>query len=325
MLAAQGGVHYPGGDACMGPLHLPPQNQNPIPNANPNHTQQYLQGPPVAPPTPPMMHATTTTAAAAASVLSPVPPHLELSRKLVHNRSRRPENAGADATDAAAAAGGLMPYSQLATVYLGDGNDTEPNGLPANIPGAHPPGAYPHPQPPTAHSAVDRSTTFHPKHGGGGSGSQLDTRGGAAAAMHHYGQTMNGVGGRGGGGAGAAGGLYGHGHGHHHHGGEGGGDSQGVHYGQTVRGVGAPKQQGSSAAGSAGSGSGSGTVGHPIPRGPPLRTPSGGGLPRPGTGTSATYAQAKHAQLTLKDLETARRLMIAEIESKGWGGGLAPF
>lgn len=55
----------------------------------------------------------------------------------------------------------------------------------------------------------------------------------------------------------------------------------------------------------------------PMPRGPPLRTPSGGGLPRPGTGTSATYAQAKHAQLTLKDLETARRLMIAEIESNG--------
>jgi hypothetical protein len=55
----------------------------------------------------------------------------------------------------------------------------------------------------------------------------------------------------------------------------------------------------------------------PTPRGPPLRTPSGGGLPRPGTGTSATYAQAKHAQLTLKDLETARKLMIAEIESNG--------
>jgi len=53
------------------------------------------------------------------------------------------------------------------------------------------------------------------------------------------------------------------------------------------------------------------------PRGPPLRTPSGGGLPRPGTGTSATYARAKHAQLTLKDLAQARDLMIQEIESKG--------
>lgn len=55
----------------------------------------------------------------------------------------------------------------------------------------------------------------------------------------------------------------------------------------------------------------------PPPRGLALRTPSGGGLPRPGTGTSATYAQAKHAQLTLKDLETARKLMVAEIESNG--------
>jgi hypothetical protein len=55
----------------------------------------------------------------------------------------------------------------------------------------------------------------------------------------------------------------------------------------------------------------------PMPRGPPLRTPSGGGLPRPGTGTSATYAQAKHAQLTLKDLGTARKLMIAEIDFGG--------
>ena len=53
------------------------------------------------------------------------------------------------------------------------------------------------------------------------------------------------------------------------------------------------------------------------PRGPPLRTPSGGGLPRPGTGTSATYARAKHAQLTLKDLAQARDLMVQEIESKG--------
>ena len=53
------------------------------------------------------------------------------------------------------------------------------------------------------------------------------------------------------------------------------------------------------------------------PRGLPLRTPSGGGLPRPGTGTSATYARAKHAQLTLKDLAQARDLMVQEIESKG--------
>ena len=55
----------------------------------------------------------------------------------------------------------------------------------------------------------------------------------------------------------------------------------------------------------------------PHPRGPPLRTPSGGGLPRPGTGTSTTYARAKHAQLTLKDLAQARDLMVQEIESRG--------
>ena len=55
----------------------------------------------------------------------------------------------------------------------------------------------------------------------------------------------------------------------------------------------------------------------PPPRGPPLRTPSGGGLPRPGTGTSAPDAQAKHAQLTLKDLEKARVLMEAEIDADG--------
>jgi len=59
---------------------------------------------------------------------------------------------------------------------------------------------------------------------------------------------------------------------------------------------------------------------HPPPavsRAPPLRTPSGGGLPRPGTGTSATYARAKHAQLTLKDLALARTLMESEIRTGG--------